>query len=74
MKWVAVGFFYFYCVAEIIAQTIQIADVITEGITVAVVVITMTDAVITIMVNAVVRIRTIMKAIAVVMTMRPQSF
>ena len=71
MKWVAVGFFYFYCVAEIIAQTIQIADVITEGITVAVVVITMTDAVITIMVNAQ---TIIMKAIAVVMTMRPQSF
>ena len=64
MKWVAVGFFYFYCVAEIIAQTIQIADVITEGITVAVVVII-------IMVNAQ---TIIMKAIAVVMTMRPQSF
>lgn len=72
MKWVAVGFFYFYCVAVIIAQTIQIADIImvADAISIIadVVIITMMNVQIITM-TADVRIMTIMRTIAAVMIM-----
>ena len=74
MKWVAVGFFYCYCVAVIIAQTIQIADIIpvvdADAISIIadVVIITMMNVQIITM-TADVHIMTIMRTIAAVMTM-----